>query len=244
MTNTKELYGKYFSVVAERFYNVGEKRKLLGLLASSYGMTEDSAEFTQISETLEAIDQIGIESLTDCMNFLLIADSLPGKRELAKAVKSAKRCFENRRKSGKPNYADVIEWRTTVYQNLRTDVNAKLDAAYIEYTRGLVDKSLERFEQLVDEVSHLPSVEHIAVINKKLGNHDKALYWFLVLEEVFCSVLKIDCSEFVRDSIIEEKSALPKTRIADITERAHKRVMRAFGDGESTKCNIGFQPMG
>ena len=89
MTNTKELYNKYFSVIVEKFYSVGEKRKLLGLLAASYGIAEGSAELAQITETIEAMEMIGIENLTDCMNFLLVADSLPGKRELIKAVKAA-----------------------------------------------------------------------------------------------------------------------------------------------------------
>lgn len=244
MTNTKEFYTKYFSAVVEKFYSVKEKRKLLGLLAATYGIAEGSAEFTQISETIEAFDSIGIENLTDCMNFLLVADSLPGKRELIKAVKAARGCFESYKKSGQTTYSDVIEWRTAVYQKLRTDAGAKLDAAYIEYARGLVEKSAERFEQLVDEASHLPSVEYLAVIQRKLANHDKALFWLLVLEEVLTSVLKIDCSEFVLSAIAEEKKKLSKSAIADITDRAHKKVRRAFGDGESTKCNIGFQPRG
>lgn len=244
MANTKELYNKYFSVIVEKFYSVGEKRKLLGLFAASCGVAESSPEFAKVSETIESIELIGIESLTDCMNFLLVADSLPGKRELIKAVKAARACFENHRKSGQPTYADVIEWRTAVYQKARTDAAAKLDAAYIEYARGLVDKSMQRFEQLVDEASHLPSVEHLALINRKLACHDKALFWFLVLEEVLSSVLRIDCPDYVTEAINEEKAALTDEEIADLTDRAHKKVKRAFGDGESTKCNIGFQPRG
>ena len=244
MTNTKELYAKYFSAVVERFYSVGEKRKLLGLFAASYGIAEGSPEFAQVSEIIESIDRMGIENLTDCMNFLLVADSLPGKRELVKAVKAAKLCFENHKKNKQPTYVDVIEWRTTVYQNLHTDSNAKLDAAYIEYARGLVDKSAERFEQLVDEESHLCSAENLFVIHRKLANHDKALLWLLVTEEVLTSVLKMDCSEFITDAIVEEKAALTEREIADVTDRAHKKVKRAFGDGEKTKCNIGFQPRG
>lgn len=244
MTNTKELYAKYFSAVVERFYSVGEKRKLLGLFAASYGIAEGSPEFTQVCEVIESIDKMGIDNLTDCMNFLLVADSLPGKMELVKAVKAARACFENHRESKLATYADVIGWRTAVYQNLHTDSNAKLDAAYIEYARGLVDKSLERFEQLVDEEAHLPAAEHLFVIHRKLANHDKALLWLLVTEEVLTTVLRMDCSKFLTEAIKEERAALSEREIADITERAHKRVKRAFGDGESTKCNIGFQPRG
>lgn len=240
MTNTKELYNKYFSVIVEKFYSVGEKRKLLGLLAASYGIAEGSAELAQITETIEAMEMIGIENLTDCMNFLLVADSLPGKRELIKAVKAAKTCFENYRKNKQPTYADVIEWRTAVYQNLRTDMSAKLDAAYIEYARGLVDKSIERFEDLVNEDAHLPAVEHLAVIHAKLAKHDKALLWLLVLEEVLTSILKIDCSDFVINAIKEEKASLTEAEAAEIADVAHKKVKRAFGNGESTRCNIGF----
>ena len=244
MTNTKELYAKYFSAIVERFYSVKEKRKLLSLFAASYGIAEGSSEFTQVFEIIESIDKIGIESLTDCMNFLLVADSLPGRSELIKAVKAARDSFENHKNSNQPTYPDVIAWRTAVYQNLRTDSNSKLDAAYIEYARGLVEKSAERFEQLVDEESHLPSAQNLFVIHRKLANHDKALFWLLVSEEVLTSVLRMDCSEFISDAISEEKAFLSEREISDIKDRASKRVKRAFGDGESTKCNIGFQPRG
>ena len=240
MTNTKELYAKYFSVIVERFYSVKEKRKLLGLLAASYGVSEGSPEYTQVLDTIESIERIGIENLIDCMNFLLVADSLPGKKEIIKAVKAAKTCFENYEKLRLPTYSDVIEWRTAVYQNLRTDSQAKLDAAYIEYARGLVDKSIQRFEELVDEISHLPSVEHLAIIQRKLANHKEALFWFLVLDEVMNSVLKIDSSDFTLSCIAEEKSFLEAEEITEIEERAHKKVRRAFGSDESTRCNIGF----
>ena len=242
MINTREIYEKYYSAVAGRYYTPKEKSRLLALFAEANGISEEKAEFKRIMETVEAVENLGIETIVDCKNFLLIADAIPGKRELIKAVKAAKVCLEKYEESGGRTYSDVIDWRTAVYKNAETDAGYKLDAAYIEYARGSLDKATERFEQLADERAHLPSVEYLSVIYRKQGNGSDALFWMVVLSEVLEGVLSMDCPEVLMKNIEQAKSGLDTEQIDKIIENAKKKVKLKFGYGKITRGSIGFQP--
>lgn len=242
MTNTRELYEKYYSATVERYYNAKEKRKLLALFAAAYGISESSGEFLQLAEVIDSVEKFGIECLMDCKNFLLIADAIPGKKELIKAVRAAKVCYEKYMETGRRTYSDVIDWRTDVYKNVAEDANSKLDAAYIEYSRGSVDRAIKRFEELIDEKSHLPSVEHLAVIHGKRADHKESLFWLLVLTDVLENVLSIDSPEALGRSIEAACARLSKSEISDITEKAKRKVKQKFGYGQVNRSSIGFQP--
>lgn len=242
MTNTSEFYEKYYSATVQRYYSAKEKRKLIGLFAAAYGISESSSEFLQITEVIESVEKFGIETLMDCKNFLLIADAIPGKKELLKAVRAAKLCFEKYDAAGRRTYSDVVDWRTEVYKTLSHDAAAKLDAAYIEYARGAVDKAIGRFTELAEDMAHLPSVEHLAVIYENRADYAQALFWLTVLSDVLRDVLNIDCPESVGESIEKAESKLKAAEKKQIVENAKRKVKQKFSYGQISRGSIGFQP--
>lgn len=241
MVNTREIYEKYYSAVIGRYYTEKEKRRLLVLFAKTCGIGEKNAEFCRVIDTVNEVEALGIETLTDCKNFLLIVDAIPGKRELVRAVKAANGCFEKYGESGVRVYSDVIDWRTEVYKNADSDSVYKLDAAYIEYARGHFDKAAKRFSELADERAHLPSAEYLALINRERKNYGEALFWMTVVRTVLEDVLSIDCPQTLSGNIEEVKSELSEESIHEIEENAKKKVKLKFGYGKVTRGSIGFQ---
>ena len=238
--NTRELYEKYYSATVNRYYGGKEKARLISLFAAACGEEEGSSEVKLVREVIESVEKFGIETVMDCKNFLLIADSIPGKSELLRAVRAAKSCFEKYEAVGRRTYSDVVDWRTDVYRNLRVDAAAKLDVAYIEYSRGASEKALGRFSELADEMAHLPSVEYLAVIYAKGGKYREALFWLFVLSEVLANVLSIDCPEFISKRIEEASEHLTAGEINETKVNATKKVKEKFSYGQINRGSIGF----
>ena len=205
---TSEIYEKYYGAVAGRFYTSSEKRRLLALFAEGYGISEGSFEFAELCRTTEAVERLAVETLVDCNNFLLIADSIPGRREIAKAVRAQKSYLEKAKTSGSAVYYNLLDWRTSVFKGRNEDNGLKLEAAYIDYARGSVDTAIRYFEEVAEKCAHLLCVEHLAIIYRERGERYKALVKLLVLDEVMKDVLGIDGGEFVKDSVSWAESEL------------------------------------
>ena len=234
---TESIYEKYYSVTAGRFYTPAEKRRLLALFAITCGIGSDVPELAELEETVSAVEELGVDSLTDCNNFLLVADTLPGKRELTKAVKALKVCRERAVKANAAVYFDPIDWRISVSRAKNDDPSAKLEAAYIEYARGSEETAVEYFEDMVERSGHLTSVERIAVISYMRGDYAKALEYFLILEDVMKNILSLECGEQVALRMTLAKAHLTAEDISLAEERAKYRVKKSFAFGRAA---IGF----
>ena len=238
---TNEIYERYYSAVAGRFYTSYEKRRLLALFAQGMGVNEGSFEFSEIQRTAEAVERLAIETLVDCNNFLLIADSIPGRREIVKAVRAQKSYLEKAKSSSAPVYYNLIDWRTGVFKSKNDDPASKLEAAYIDYARGAVDTAIKYFEEIAAKNAHLLSVEHLALIYRERGMSFESLVKLLILEDVMNNVLAIGASETVVAFIDEAKSLLPDDFIAVAKTEAAEEVKRHFSYGAVSRNAIGFR---
>ena len=238
---TNEIYEKYYSAVAGRFYTAGEKRRLLALFAGGFGIEEGSYEFAELLRPTEAVERLAVETLVDCNNFLLIADSIPGRREIVKAVRAQKTYLEKAKNSGAPVYYNLLDWRTNVFKGRNDDLDAKLEAAYIDYARGAVDSAVRYFEDVAEKSAHLLSVEHLALIYRERGESFNSLVKLLILDEVMKNVLGVDGGEFLSKLIGEAESALSEYDITDAEKQAADTVRRKFMGGAFVKNVIGFR---
>ncbi len=238
---TNEIYERYYSAVAGRFYTSGEKRRLLALFAQGFGVNEGSFEFSEIHRTAEAVERLAIETLVDCNNFLLIADSIPGRREIVKAVRAQKSYLEKAKSSGAVTYYNLLDWRTGVFKSRNDDPVSKLEAAYIDYARGSVDTAIKYFEEVAAKNAHLLSVEHLAFIYRERGKTYESLVKFLILDEVVNNVLAIGESELFARLIEEAESLLADEFILAARKEAAEEVKRHYSYGAISRNTIGFR---
>lgn len=238
---TNEIYERYYSVVAGRFYTAEEKSRLLALFAIGYGIAEDTREFSELCKTVEATERLAIESLVDCNNFLLIADSIPGRREIVKAVRAQKLYLEKAKAASVPVYYNLLDWRTDVFRRRNDDISAKLEAAYIDYARGAVDAAIKGFEYVAERTCELAVIEHLAHIYRERGDLSSSLVKLLVLDEVVKSVIGIDSAEVVRRLIAETKEQLGEEASALASIAASEAVKKIFSYGAVSRNTIGFR---
>ena len=238
--STREVFEKFYAITATRFYSAKEQDKLIALIASSYGVHDNTDEFKSIADTVASVRYIGVEDLTECKNFLLITDSLPGKKELIKAVRAKKNYLERMARTGVVAYANAIDWRTSVYRDQSVSPEAKLEVAYIEYARGNSENAVKIFEKAADDDSNLLALEHAGVIHFQLGNIKDALYRFSTLESVLHGTLGIDCPSGISEFMREAENKLSDAEVKACRERADKRVLVSFRFNSTTKNAIGF----
>ena len=238
---TNEIYERYYAAVAGRFYTAGEKRRLLSLFARGLGIAEGSGELLELQRTLEQTDRLAIESLVDCNNFLLIADSIPGRREVVKAVRAQKGYFEKARSAGAPVYYSLLEWRTQTFSLRNESPEAKLEAAYIDYARGSVDTAIRYFEDVAERTASLLAVEHLAIIYLERQDMDLALEKLLILNRVMETVIGMDSGEYVRRLIAEARAQIGEEEYVLAAKRADDAIRRSFSYGAVARNAIGFR---
>ena len=238
---TSEIYEKYYGAVAGRFYTSDEKRRILALFSKGYGVLEGSNEFSELLRTTEAVERLAVESLVDCNNFLLIADSIPGRREIVKAVRAQKAYLEKAKSSGAVIYYSLLEWRTSVFKGRNDDYAAKLESAYIDYARGNLEGAVKYFEEVSENRAHLLSVEHLAIIYRERGMYYESLVKLYVLDGVMKEVLGIEEEPFIAELIADTERVLSENEISSAVRRADEIVKKSFSYGAGGRCAIGFR---
>ncbi len=238
--NTQEIYEKFYMATADRFYKPQQLKRLLSLFAAAYGIVDGSREYAALLGTVSGVERLGVESVADCKNFLLIADSIPGKRELVRAVKAKLEALEAHARQRKQPYTDLVDWRSRVYRSAAADVAAKLEVGYIEYAAGKVEGAIRRFEEVLNASSSLTVVEHLAIIHLELGNYESALYYLLLYESVLEGVLNVECDGAIKGYIGAARARVSESVAADAAVRAEKKRKSGFSWGGNGKGVIGF----
>jgi tetratricopeptide (TPR) repeat protein len=238
--STLEVFERFYAMTANRFYSSAEQSRLLALAAASYGIRKNTYEFSSIYETVATVNRIGVDNLTDCKNFLLITDSLPGKKELINAVQAKKLYLERTGSSEYSRPANAVEWKTGAYRDQHSSSSAKLEVAYIEYARGNIESAAALFEKVADEDANLFALEYAGILCYEMQDYKEALYRFFTLESVLRGGLGIECPEGITALIEEIRGTLTDESIANARSRADRKVSTSYKFDNTSKKPIGF----
>lgn len=165
-----EVYRKYFGTTWGRFYDAGQRARLLELFAATNGALTDQGVLPEIRRAVDRIEMYRPANLIECRNLILISTVQEEDEDMMAALYVLRDYMENCQTSGNQIYVTARDWHLAVYDERRPLLCEQAFLAYSEGDDRLAVSLLEKQKESLD------TVECLAVLYARLGDAEKAYY--------------------------------------------------------------------
>lgn len=234
-----DLYEKYYRATVGKFFTKDQCRRLLSLLAASFGMEFSATEYSAVLGAIDTIEAHDITGFIESKNFHLLCEILEEDPEVICAATALSAVFEDLTARHAPHYTGLVE-RTIALRTAMPRTNeVRRELAYLEYALADLADAKEEFAALCER-GDFDSVAHLAYLAMEEGDHEAAFYYLLLLRRIYERELELAPEGWIENRLAFAEGQLAPRRAAELRERVSH--LPPFLTGDGNRGGIGFAP--